>query len=103
MTVQVYTPYTSSESATLYGQNYAGAAATLTFTNGNTSLSFSMPALQTPDITPVAVGRGEVVLRMTSVARKSGSTAELTVTNDSNNNGGGEDNNCHSGRRRRRL
>lgn len=82
VSLSVITPYTSTESD-LYDQSYAGAAATLAFTNGNTSLTFSMPALQVPSITPVATGRGEVVLQMSGVARKSGSTAELTVTNDS--------------------
>lgn len=82
VSLSVITPYTSTE-ADLYDQSYAGAAATLAFTNGNTSLTFSMPALQVPSITPVATGRGEVVLQMSGVARKSGSTAELTVTNDS--------------------
>jgi hypothetical protein len=83
VTFSCITPYTSSESSALYNQSSAGAAATLTFTNGNTSLAFSMPALQVPSQTPVAVGRGEVVLQLEGVARKSGSTAELTVTNDS--------------------
>ena len=76
------TPYTSGETG-LYDQSYAGAAASLAFTNGNTSLTFSMPALQIPSRTPVATGRGEVVLQLAGTARKSGSTAELTVTNDS--------------------
>lgn len=80
--VQMITPYSSNETD-LYGQTPSGSAATMAFTNGNTSVTFSMPALSFPRRTPHAVGRGEVVLHLNGTARKSGSTAELTVVNDS--------------------
>lgn len=83
VTAQAIVPYTSTDASGLYGASYSGAASTLTFTNGGLSLAFSMPALQNVTNTPVASGRGEVVLALQGIARKSGSTAELTVTNDS--------------------
>lgn len=80
------TPYTATEAvgaAKLYGNTYTGSAATLAFTNGNTSLSFALGRFQYPRITPHAVGRGEIVHICSGVARSVTTTKELVATNDS--------------------
>lgn len=83
ITVKATTPYTSSE-ADLYGQSLSGSAATVSATNGNTSLTFSFGTIQFPDNAPVVSQRnGEIMLEITGTARKTGSTMELVVTNDS--------------------
>lgn len=75
-------PFTADE-ADLYGQALAGAAASLVFTNGSYSTTFSFAALQFPDQSPVVGGKGEIPLQLEGIARKTGATAELTVTHDS--------------------
>ena len=83
ITVTATTPYTSSETD-LYGQALLGSAATVVATNGNTSLTFAFGKVQFPDSSPVVSQRnGEIVLELTGIARKTGSTMELVVTNDS--------------------
>lgn len=74
-------PY--GDAATLYGSGSAGVATTATFTNGAVSCLFTFPALIFPKESPVVDSRGEEWLPINGVARKSGSTPELTVTNDS--------------------
>ena len=76
------TPFTSDE-VDLYNQALAGAAASLVFTNGGYSTTFSFAALQFPDRSPVVPGKTEIPLELHGTARKSGSTSELVVTHDS--------------------
>ncbi len=83
VTCNVTVPYTASEED-LYDTNVGGAAlATFTFTNGNYSTLFSIPKLQFPANSPVVQSREEILLSLQGTAKKSGSTAELTVTHDS--------------------
>lgn len=42
-----------------------------------------MPKLQFSDESPSVAGKREITLQLRGTARKSGSTAELTVTHDS--------------------
>lgn len=79
------TPYTSSETDlyTTPAGSSAGAAGTLTFTNGNQSVEFAFANLiADPAKAPPVNGRGEILLPLTYRAEKSGSTAELIITND---------------------
>lgn len=82
VTLRCTTAYAASETA-LYDQAVAGAAANMTFTNGGFSLNFDIPGvLQVPAVTPIVSGKGEVLLQMEGVARKSGANAELSVILD---------------------
>lgn len=74
-------PY--GDQTALYGQALAGVAVTATFTNSTLSTVFTMPAVQFPKQSPNVSGKNEIYLPLTGIARKSGSTASLTVTNDS--------------------
>jgi hypothetical protein len=78
--VQAGFPY--GEAGALYGSDIAGIAVVATYTNGGRSLTLTMPAVQTPR-TPLPYGqRGAATLTWSGTARKSGSTAEITATND---------------------
>lgn len=79
--VTLRTPY--GDSTALYGLALAGVAVVATFTNSTLSTVFTMPAVQFPKQSPTVSGKNEIYLPMTGIARKSGSTASLTVTNDS--------------------
>lgn len=81
VTTQLGMPY--GDASALYGSALAGVAVVLTFTNGGVSLSFSMAAVQSPRQPLELGGRRARTLNWSGVARKSGSTAELVVTNDS--------------------
>lgn len=67
----------------LYAQALAGAAGSLAITNGTVSTTFTFGKLQVPKEDPNVQGKQEIDLSLMMVARKDGSTAELTVTNDS--------------------
>lgn len=82
VTFRCKSPFTADE-VDLYNLPLAGAAASLTFTNGGYTTTFDFPALQFPDRSPVVAGREEIPLELEGIARKTGSTAELTVTHDS--------------------
>jgi len=73
-----------SGNAALLKQATGGAAGTLVFTNGNVSTTFSFAALQAPNKTPTVTGKGEIPINLEMTARKSGSTNEIVITNDSN-------------------
>jgi hypothetical protein len=76
-------PFTSDEN-TLYDIAVAGLAATLKYTMGGYSLLFTFAKLQAPTIGPTIDARtGELMHRISFRARRSGSTAEVTATNDS--------------------
>lgn len=74
-------PY--GDQTALYGQALAGVAVVATFTNSTLSTVFTMPAVQFPKHSPNVGGKNEIYLPLAGIARKSGSTASLTVTNDS--------------------
>lgn len=81
VTFKATTPFTSSE-VDLYNQALLGSAASLVFTNGNRSLTFTYGKLQFPDNSPVVPGKGEIPLTLDGIARMTGTTRELVVTND---------------------
>lgn len=87
ITLSVSTPYTSDEVALFTGRlaANASAAATLVFTNGNTSITFTLPAIKwsDPASPEVASKTSEILLPVNYRAFKTGSSAELTITNDS--------------------
>jgi len=70
-----------SGNADLYDQALAGAAGTLVFTNGTYSTTFTFGTLQVPSQSPVIEGKGPILHTLTMIARKTGSTDELVVTN----------------------
>lgn len=83
VTVNVTTPYTSSETD-LYAQALLGSAGTIAITNGTTSCTFTFGKIQFPDSAPtMATRNGEIVLESSGVARKTSTTLEVAVTNDS--------------------
>lgn len=81
VTVAVGLPY--GDASALYGSAIAGVAMVATFTQGSKSIVFTCPAIQAPR-QPLELGtRAGLTLSWAGAARKSGSTAELTVDNDS--------------------
>lgn len=83
VTVTATTPYSSAETD-LYAQTLLGTAATIAMTNGTVSCTWTLGKVQFPDSSPVVANRnGEIVLEMNGVARKTGTTMEVAVTNDS--------------------
>lgn len=76
--IDCQSPFTAAE-IDLYGQATVGAAASLALANGGSSLLFNFATLQFPDHGPVVPGREEITLRLTGIARKVGSTDELSV------------------------
>lgn len=82
ITLSMVVPYTADEKD-LYDQAVAGAAGTLTLTNGGTSTLFSFANVKAPAESPVISGKSELFLTLNMTAYKSGSTNELIVTHDS--------------------
>lgn len=78
-------PFTSTEYAAFYGSSdqSTGLAATLVFTNGTMSTTFTMPCLTWPDETPTVRGKQEIPYWIVFDALSSDADPELTVTNDS--------------------
>lgn len=81
ITVRATVPYTTTEAA-MFDVALGGAACVFSFANaaGNV-LTFSFAALQAAGETPIIQGKTETLLEINGVARKSGSTAELIVSN----------------------
>ena len=72
----------STDEADLYAADYDGAACTLVFTstvNSNHIMTITLAALQVERETPVASGRGEIVLPINGISRMSSSTKEIAV------------------------
>lgn len=84
VTVRAVVPYTADE-VDLYDQSVAGAAGTITFTNGNTSCAFAFGNLKAPAESPVVTSRnGELMLNLNMTSHYVvGGARELVVTNDS--------------------
>jgi hypothetical protein len=81
--VSVSLPVSLGTDGALYGSAVGGVAVTVTLTNGTVSLAFSMTKVQAPKA-PLPFGqRGILDLPWRGVARKDGSTLELTTTLDS--------------------
>jgi hypothetical protein len=81
--VTVNLPISLGTDSALYGSALAGVAVTITLTNGAVSLAFSMTKVQAPKA-PLPFGqRGILDFPWQGVARKDGSTLELTTVLDS--------------------
>ena len=79
--LQCAVPFTTDDTD-LYGANSAGAAAaSLAFTNGGHSVTFTIAQVQFADNSPVVRGKEEILLHLDGTAKKLGSTSELVVTN----------------------
>jgi len=82
-TVTLGLPVSLGTASALYGSALAGIAASVTFTNSGCSCVFTMPAVQAPR-QPLPFGqRGVLDFEWQGVCRKSGSTVELSIANDS--------------------
>jgi hypothetical protein len=83
ITYTVEVPYTADE-IDLHDSSDAGATNTLTFTNGNRSILFSMVSCVADDFGgPTASTRnGEITQRISHTCYRSGSTLELVTTSD---------------------
>lgn len=81
-TLRTSIPYESGFAA-VYNAGASGAALTATFTNGATSMLFTMPALVFPRRSPNVPGRREVMLAIEGAAYMSSTTKELVLTLDS--------------------
>lgn len=75
-------PYTTDQSS-IYDLNATSATVLLTFTNGVFVFSASFAAVQFPTIPPTTPGRDEVLLPLHGIARSSGATKEIVITNKS--------------------
>ncbi len=80
--VQARLPFDSTN-LDLYSRARAGATGSIVFTNSTVSTTFTFGTLQSPSETPVIRGKSEIDLILNMIARKTGSTASLVVTNDS--------------------
>jgi hypothetical protein len=89
VSLTLVTPYSSDE-ADLVGAaatsgmfDTARTSATLVFTNGAFSCTFTLAKLQAGQETPSIGDKGEIELTIPAIARRDGSTLELAVVNDS--------------------
>ena len=73
-------PYDSG-SSNLYAQAITGAAGTIVWTGSGVTLTFTFGCLQAPIQSPVVRGKTEIDMEINLIARKTGSTASLSVTN----------------------
>jgi hypothetical protein len=80
--VRLATPFTSDETA-LLALGDTPKPVTVTFANGGYQLRFTFPAVQFPAESPTVSRAGEIGLLLPGVARKSGASLEVTITNDS--------------------
>lgn len=81
--VSLSLPISLGTDSALYGSALAGVAATITLTNGAVSLAFSMTKVQAPRAELPLGQRGILDFPWRGIARKDGSTNELTCTLDS--------------------
>lgn len=76
-------PISFGTDGALYGSALAGVAAVIALTNGNTSLTFTMNKVQAPK-GPIPIGERTIIdFPWRGVARKDGTTLELTTVLDS--------------------
>jgi hypothetical protein len=81
--VSLSLPISLGDGSALYGSAVAGVAAVLALTNGNTSLTFTMSKVQAPKQQLPLGQRGILDFPWQGIARKDGSTLELTTVLDS--------------------
>ena len=81
VSVSLSLPYTTDE-IPLYDQNATAGNVVITFAIGSQSaLVFQLPAVQFPTQPPETPGREEILLPLNGIARKTGTTVEITITN----------------------
>lgn len=78
--VSLALPY--GDASALYGSSIAGVTVVPTFTNGNRSIAFNLAGVATPKQSLPLGGRGARDLPWIGVARRTGSTDCISVTND---------------------
>lgn len=84
VTLSVNVPFNSASSDLQDAiDNAETIAASLVFTNGGQSLTFTMPALMVPDEDPVVSGKSKIRYPLNFTALSSGSNKEIVVTHDS--------------------
>ena len=76
-------PFSTANERALYAQATAGIAATVVFTNGTITTTFTLGILQVPPVTPVVNSKDEIVLLIDGIARSTGATKEIVIINDS--------------------
>jgi len=82
VTLGITVPYdTAHDQVYRLASGSRGLPGSITFTNGSYSTKFEFASLDGPDISPVVQGKQEIVLRLDYVARSSGTSQELVVTN----------------------
>lgn len=81
--VSVSADFSLGDAAALYGSTIAGVAVVATFTNGAVSCAFTMSKVTAPKQALPFGQRGILDLPWRGVAKKTGSTAELTTVLDS--------------------
>ena len=79
--VELSLPYTSDTTG-LYDNNVTSGAVVITFTNGSNVFTITLPAVQFPTEPPDTPGRDEILLPLRGIARKTGTTSEITCTNN---------------------
>lgn len=79
----VFTSPFGSTETDLYNTALAGISVVAVLTNGNYSTTFTLACVQFPSETPVAGSKGEIPLKMSGIARMTGSTKELVISHDS--------------------
>lgn len=79
--VNITLPY--GDAVALHGTSLTGLAVVATFTNAGCSFVATFPAVQFPRQSAVVGGRGETMMTLAGVSRKSGSTPEVAFSNDS--------------------
>ena len=86
--LRVTVPFTSADDAVYsglyYGNSITGVDASLVFTNTNVSTTFTFTGLQWAQSSPHVEGKKEINLEIDFIARRTGSSGEIEVTNDSN-------------------
>lgn len=70
------------DAQTAYALTSAGVTSTAVWTTGNRALTISLVACHFPEQAPNVNARGELMLPLNGVCRKSGSTNEIVITND---------------------
>lgn len=79
VSVSLTLPYTT-DTISLYDTNEVSAVVVATFNNGSATRTFTMPAVQFPTETIDTPGRDEILLPYKGIARKTGTTLELTIS-----------------------
>lgn len=80
VSVVVKAPYTS-DNVDLYGNSLTGSGGTMVYTNGSSSFTITFGYITFEDESPNIPGKSELFLPLKGVARKTGSTPSISITN----------------------